>query len=316
MTPAPATLTPFKLTPRDAIRRARPAEAFEKERGLIPERTVFTRESILARLRKSIAEGRPILGAGSSVGIVAKSAEAGGADLIIVYSTGRSRIFGLPTTMIGHSNPLTLDMFDEIANVVDDTPIIGGAEAVDPTYRRLPKLIEAFRDKGFDGLINFPTVGNRPDFSETRAHVGQGFDRELEMVSLARKQDYLTLAYVWNPEQARQMAAAGVDVQVPHVGWTVGGLSGAGSLAMSLDVGCENVQKMIDATWKENPDVICMAHGGPLATPDDTKVLYEKTDAQGFVGASSLERIPIEQGVMNAARGFKDQTLRASARKR
>ena len=282
---------------------------------MIPERTVFTRESILTRLRKNIAAGRPILGAGSSVGIVAKSAEAGGADLIIVYSTGRSRIWGLPTTMIGHSNPLTLDMFDEIANVVDDTPIIGGAEAVDPTYRRLPKLVKAFRDTGFDGLINFPTVGNRPDFSSSRAHVGQGFDRELEMVSLARQQEYLTMAYVWNPEQARQMAAAGVDIMVPHVGWTIGGLAGAGESAMSLQQGCEATQKMIDATWAENREVICLSHGGPLATPEDTKVLYEQTDAQGFVGASSLERIPIEQGIMNAARGFKAQTLRASARK-
>jgi predicted TIM-barrel enzyme len=281
----------------------------------IPERTVFTRTSILTRLRKNIAEGRPILGAGSSVGIVAKSAEAGGADLIIVYSTGRSRIWGLPTTMIGHSNPLTLDMFKEISNVVDDTPIIGGAEAIDPTYRRLPGLIKDFRDTGFDGLINFPTVGNRPDFSTTRAHVGQGFDRELEMVRLAREQDYLTMAYVWNPDQAREMAAAGVDIMVPHVGWTVGGLSGAGSAAMSLDDGCKQAQAMIDATWKENPEVICLAHGGPLATPDDTRVLYEKTDAQGFVGASSIERIPIEQGIMNAARAFKDQTLRASARR-
>jgi predicted TIM-barrel enzyme len=280
-----------------------------------PERTVFTREIILKRLRKNISEGRPNLGAGSSVGIVAKSAEAGGADLIIVYSTGRSRIWGLPTTMIGHSNPLTLDMFREIENVVDDTPIIGGAEAVDPTYRRLPRLIEDFRKTGFDGLINFPTVGNRADFSKSRAHVGQGFDRELEMVRLAREQDYLTMAYVWNPEQCRQMAQAGVDIMVPHVGWTVGGLSGAGEAAMSLDDGCRQAQAMIEATWKENPEVICLAHGGPLATPEDTRVLYEKTDAQGFVGASSIERIPIEEGIMTAARAFKDQTLRASTRR-
>ena len=282
---------------------------------MIPERTVFTRGGILQRLRKNIAEGRPILGAGSSVGIVAKSAEAGGADLIIVYSTGRSRIWGLPTTMIGHSNPLTLDMFQEIANVVDDTPIIGGAEAVDPTYRRLPRLIKDFRDTGFDGLINFPTVGNRRDFSKTRSHVGQGFDRELEMVRLAREQDYFTMAYVWDPEQAREMAAAGVDVNVAHVGWTVGGLSGAGDAAMSLQEGCERSQEMFDATWKENREVICLAHGGPLATPEDTRVLYEQTDAQGFVGASSLERIPIEMGIMAAAKGFKAQTLRPSAQR-
>jgi predicted TIM-barrel enzyme len=277
---------------------------------MIPERTTFTRAIILDRLRRTIAENRPVIGAGSSVGIVAKSAAIAGADLIIVYSTGRSRIWGLPTTVIGHSNPLTLRMYKEIANVVDDTPIIGGAEAVDPTYRRLFQLVDDFEGVGFDGLINFPTVGDRPDFSRRRAHVDQGFDREIEMVRISRNKNYFTMAYVWNPEQSRGMAAAGVDVVVPHVGWTVGGATGAGDAAMSLDEGCENTQKMIDAARAENREAICLAHGGPFARPEDTRVLYERTDAQGFVGASSIERIPIETGVTAAVRGFKDQELR------
>jgi predicted TIM-barrel enzyme len=277
------------------------------------ERTKFTRELILTRLRKVIVSGRPILGAGSSVGIVAKAAAAGGADLIICYSTGRSRIWGLPTTPIGHSNPTTLAMLDEIANVVDDTPIIGGAEATDPTYRRLPRLIAVFREEGYDGLINFPTVGDKWEQSARRAHVGQGFDQEVEMVRLARQQDYLTLAYVWNTEQARAMAGAGVDINIPHVGWTVGGTSGAGALAMSVQKACEETQKMVEASWQENKEVICLAHGGPFATPEDTKALYRETDAQGFVGASSIERIPIEMGVTAAAKGFKEPFLRPSA---
>jgi predicted TIM-barrel enzyme len=279
----------------------------------VGERTKFTRESILKRLRAVIKSGKPILGAGSSVGIVAKAAAVGGADLIIVYSTGRSRIRGLPTTPIGHSNPATMDMYDEISNVVDDTPIIGGAEATDPVYRRLSRLIKAFRDTGFDGLINFPTVGDKFEESKRRAHVGQGFQQEVEMVRLAREADYFTMAYVWNAEQARAMAAAGVDINVPHVGWTVGGLSGAGELAMSIERGCEETQKMIRATWDENKQVICLSHGGPFASPEDTRALYEQTDAQGFVGASSIERIPIERGVIAAAKAFKDGKLRASA---
>jgi predicted TIM-barrel enzyme len=244
------------------------------------------------------------------VGIVAKSAASAGADLIIVYSTGRSRIWGLPTTVIGHSNPLTIDMYKEIANVVDDTPIIGGVEAVDPTYRRLSQLVQEFAGAGFDGLINFPTVGDKPDYSRRRSHVGQGFDREIEMVRLSRDKNYFTMAYVWNPEQARGMAEAGVDVVVPHVGWTVGGAAGAGEAAMSLDEGCENTQKMIDAARAENREVICLAHGGPFASPGDTRVLYERTDAQGFVGASSIERIPIEMGVSSVVREFKSHALR------
>ncbi len=139
---------------------------------------------------------------------------------------------------------------------------------------------------------NFPTVGDRPDFSRRRAHVDQGFDREIEMVRISRDKNYFTMAYVWNPEQSRGMAAAGVDVVVPHVGWTVGGAAGAGEAAMSLDEGCENTQKMIDAARAENREAICLAHGGPFATPEDTRVLYERTDAQGFVArpASSAYR--------------------------
>src|SRR5690349_11341790 len=187
----------------------------------------FTRAEILARLHQTNRQGRPILGAGCSVGIVAKCAERAGADLIVVYSTGRSRIMGLPTTPLGDSNALTLSMYSEIDNVVDSTPIIGGAEATDPTYRRLPRLVSKFREQGYDGIINFPTLGNNPTRSDMREDVGLGFSREVEMVRIARQQDYFTMAYVHDVEQAKQMAAAGVDVQVPHVGWTAGGMSGA-----------------------------------------------------------------------------------------
>lgn len=276
------------------------------------DKVSFTRAQVLERLRKTIAEARPILGAGCSTGLVAKCAEIGGADLIIAYSTGRSRHLGLPTTQIGHSNPITLSMYDELSNVVDNTPIIGGIEAVDLTYRRLPKLLKAFREAGFDGLINFPTVGNNAEFIRTRTHVGQGFDREVEMIRLAREQDYFTMAYVWNIEQARQMAAVGVDVQVPHAGWTIGGMTGAGKAALGLEAGAEAVQKMIDVTKRENPECICLAHGGPFAGPEDTVYLYEHTDALGFVGASSIERIPIEKAVTDVVVAFKAQHPRAS----
>lgn len=271
----------------------------------------FTRESILARLRETIAQGRPIIGAGSSAGIVARSAEMAGADLIIVYSTGKTRIWGLPTTPLLHSNPVTLSMYDEIDNVIDDTPIIGGAHAGDPTYRRLPRLIKAFRDKGFDGIINFPSAGVDPSRSNMREHVGQGISHEARMISLAREQDYFTLSYSYTAEQARINAAAGVDIQVAHTGWTSGGFSGRED-APSVERSSEIVQEYIEITRKENPDCICLAHGGSIATPEDTVYLYENTDAQGFVGASSIERIPIEQAIYDTVTAFKDKKIRIS----
>jgi predicted TIM-barrel enzyme len=271
----------------------------------------FTREEILERLRTTIREGRPIIGAGCSCGLVAKCAEAGGVDLLIVYSTGRSRMMGLPTTPIGQANPVTLEMFDEIANVVNNTPIIGGVEATDPTYMSLTRLIHQFREKGYAGIINFPTLGNNPDRSAMREDVGLGFSREVEMIRLARSADYLTLAYVFTVDQARRMAAAGVDVQVAHVGWTVGGLAGRSRQgAPSHDQAAEQVQAMIDATLGENPECICLAHGGPYATPDDTRHLYSHTSALGFLGASSIERIPIEHAVREAAAAFKRVPLK------
>ncbi len=272
----------------------------------MPLERTFSRTEILARLRRTIAEGRAIVTAGASVGLVAKCAELGGADLIVVYSTGRSRIMGLPTTTMGDSNALTLGMYEEIANVVEDTPIIGGADAVDPTYMSLPRLVRRFRDAGFAGLINFPTIGDRQAWSAKRETVGLGFSREVEMIRLARSQDYFSMAYVFDVDEAQRMAAAGVDVQVAHVGWTGGGLSGNKDIPAE-DKAAHDVQAIVEATLRENPECICLAHGGPLATPEDTERIYTQTDAQGFVGASSIERIPIERAVREAVEAFKAQ---------
>jgi predicted TIM-barrel enzyme len=272
----------------------------------MPLEKSFTRQEILERLRRTIREGKPIVGAGCSNGLIAKSAEAGGADLLIVYSTGRSRMMGLPTTSIGHANLVTLDMFDEIANVVNDTPVIGGAEAVDPTFMSLKRLNNAFRDKGYAGLINFPTIGMLHERSAMREDAGLGFSREVEMVRLARSTDYFTMAYVFTVEQSCAMAQAGVDVLVPHVGWTVGGLVGRSpTSAPSFESSARDVQEMIDAAVAIHPDCICLAHGGPYSSPEDTRRLYADTTAVGFVGASSIERIPVERAVRDVVTAFK-----------
>lgn len=273
----------------------------------------FTRAQILERLRATIADGRAIVGAGSSAGIVARAAEAGGADLIIVYSTGKTRLWGLPTTPLLHSNPVTLEMYDEIDNVVDRTPIIGGAHAGDPTYRRLQKLIDAFRTTGYEGIINFPSAGVDPARATMREHVGQGLQHEADLIAMCREQDYFTMGYAYTLEQAKLLAAAGVDVQVAHTGWTAGGDIGRAD-APSLEQCAEMVQEVIELTWAENPDCIVLAHGGAVATPEDTTYLYEHTDAQGFVGASSIERIPIERAVRETVEEFKNHTIRTATR--
>ncbi|MCY3831406.1 MAG: phosphoenolpyruvate hydrolase family protein [Chloroflexi bacterium] len=279
---------------------------------------MMKRDEILRRLNKTLAAGGAIIGAGCSAGIVAKCAELGGADLIICYSTGKSRIMGLRTEVIGHSNPRTLDMYEEISNVVQDTPIIAGIEANDQTTYDLNLVIDRFVDQGFDGFINFPTVGNHEhvsdffvrEYANIAASLGQpwGFAREVELIRRLRERDIFSMCYVFSPEQAARMAEVGVDVVCAHVGGTAGGLIGfpADPLAEAL----EDAQRIMEGAWDVNPDVICLAHGGPFAEPQDTAALYERTDAQGFVGASSIERIPIEKAVMSAVQAFKNHKIR------
>lgn len=277
---------------------------------------MLTREAILGGLRASIASGQPIIAAGASAGIVAKHADRGGADLIVAYSTGRSRIMGLPTTQIDNDNVATLAMYTELRRVVDRAALIGGVNATDPYWKSPRELVERFREVGYDGLINFPTVsvhrGPLPyDGYSVRGRSagvgapGYGIERELDMVRYARETNILTMVYVFEPEQAAAFADAGVDIVVPHVDWTAGGLVGSGSTAISMEEACLLTQEMIAATWAVSRDIICLSHGGPISSPDDTAELYRDTDAQGFVGASSIERIPFEEAVVNAVRAFR-----------
>jgi predicted TIM-barrel enzyme len=274
----------------------------------------YTRRQILDRLRAQISEGKPIIGAGSSSGLIASSAAAGGADIIIVYNTGRTRLMGLPTShLLNHANPTTLAMYPEIANVVTEVPIVGGAEAQDPTYLDLDRLVDDFRTAGYDGLINFPTVGPDPVRGAERASIGLGLERDFEMVKIARERDYFTICYGYTAEQTIGLAAAGADVIVPHAGWTTGGLAGAGQSAMSLAASAEHVQNLIELARRENPEIICLSHGGPISSPEDTQYLYENTDAQGFLGASSAERIPVERAVIDTVSALKARRPRILA---
>jgi predicted TIM-barrel enzyme len=277
------------------------------------------RKEILDRLRKETSENRPILGAGCSAGIIAKCAEIGSADLIIVYSTGRTRMMGLPTTMItGTSNPVTLEMVDELANVVKNTPIIAGVEANDIFCLDLEQSLKRFVDKGFSGVINFPTVGLYENLLEGGMALRRfteamapgygvkhwGWSREVEMISVLREWDVFTMSYVLAPPDAVDMVKAGVDVVCVHVGATMGGLTGYAPVE-GMDKLLSKAQDVIDAARDARPDVICLIHGGPFYDPESTKVVYENTDAVGFVAASAIERVPIEKAVVNVCKEYK-----------
>jgi len=287
----------------------------------------FKRKEILERLRKEIVAKKPILGAGCSAGIIAKCAEVGKADLIIVYSTGKTRMMGLPTTMIqGTSNPITLEMVDELLNVVKNTPIIAGIEANDIFCLDQEQSLRRFIDKGFSGVINFPTVGIYENLIEggmalrkyTEFMAGGygvkhwGWSREVEMMKILHDWDIFTMCYVFTPIDAVDMVQAGADVICIHAGPSMGGLTGYTPLE-DTDKLLEKAQEGIKASKEANPDVLCLIHGGPFYDPESTKIIYSKTDAVGFVAASAIERVPVEKAIISTCTEYKNLPMSQQA---
>ena len=266
----------------------------------------FTRNQILKSLKLQIKIKWAILAAGSSCGLVAKCASEAGADLLVVYSTGKSRLMGLPTSRIGDSNKETLKLCEEIQNVVKKTPIIGGVEAWDPTNLNIEKLLDKFVDAGFSGIINYPTISTMGDkWRNRRGKVGLGFNKEIELIKAAKKKNIFSMAYVAEEKDAVDMAKAGADCIVPHVGATKGGMSGFTG-ASKLSESIKKINSMIKACKKYKKSIF-LAHGGEIAEPSDTEKIYSNTSCVGFVGASSIERIPIEKAVTNIVREFKNK---------
>jgi predicted TIM-barrel enzyme len=266
-----------------------------------------------ARLRKTLADGGVIVGAGAGTGLSAKCAEAGGADLIIIYNSGRYRMAGRGSLAglmpYGDANAIVMEMAHEVLPVVRETPVLAGVCGTDP-FRLMPQFLEDVRRAGFSGVQNFPTVGLidgtfRANLEET----GMGYGLEVEMIRRARELDLLTAPYVFTEDEARAMAGAGADVLVPHMGLTTGGTIGA-ETAMTLDAAVERVQALRDAAAAVNPDVLCLCHGGPIAEPDDARhVIEHTTGVVGFFGASSMERLPTEVAMTENMRRFKAITV-------
>ena len=200
-------------------------------------------------------------------------------------------------------------MRKEIFNVVKDTLVIAGIEATDPTSMDLELLIEPFVNAGYSGIINFPTVGIYTSYCKIRDSVGLGFSREANMIKLARDKDIFTILYVFSPEGTGEMIKAGADCVCSHVGRTSGGLVDFKGVK-SFEVTVKTIQDRVKVAKAVNPDVICLCRGGPIAAPEDTKYIYKHTDVVGYVGASSIERIPVERAVIETFRQFKGISIK------
>ena len=267
------------------------------------------RSESLRRLRETAAAGEPIIGCGAGTGISAKCAEAGGADLIIIYNSGRFRMAGRGSLSglmpYGDANAIVVEMASEVLPIVKDTPVLAGVCGTDP-FRLMPAFLRQLKEMGFDGVQNFPTVGLidgvfRANIEET----GMGYGLEVETIRLAHELDMLTCPYVFNEADAVAMATAGADVLVPHMGLTTKGSIGA-QTALTLEESAQRVQAMHDAAQKVNPEILVLCHGGPIAEPADAAYIFQHTTGVvGFFGASSIERLPTEVGIRRQVEQFK-----------
>jgi predicted TIM-barrel enzyme len=267
------------------------------------------RAEALDRLRAQRGAGRAIIGAGAGTGLSAKCAEAGGADLIVIYNSGRFRMAGRGSLAgmmpYGDANAIVVDMAREVLPVVRRTPVLAGVCGTDP-FRLMPVFLRELRALGFAGVQNFPTVGLIDGvFRQNLEETGMGFACEVEMIRIAHELDLLTAPYVFTPAEARAMAEAGADVLVPHMGLTTKGTIGAHT-AISLDDAVARIQAIHDAATAINPDIIVLCHGGPIAEPADAAYVLARTRGVcGFFGASSMERLPTEVAIVENMRRFK-----------
>jgi predicted TIM-barrel enzyme len=271
------------------------------------------RDEILRRLKAQVAASRPVVGCGAGTGISAKFAEAGGADLIIIYNSGRYRMAGRGSLAglmpYGDANGIVVEMAAEVLPVVKDTPVLAGVCGTDP-FRLMPVFLKQLKEIGFSGVQNFPTVGLIDgNFRANLEGTGMGYDKEVEMIRLAHELDMFTSPYVFDPDQAEAMARAGADMLVGHVGLTTAGSIGA-AVAFSLDEAIERVLAMADAGRKANPDILVICHGGPFDEPENVGTALSKMPGiAGFFGASSIERLPTERAIRGQVESFKSLKL-------
>ncbi len=270
----------------------------------------YTRTEVIERLRDTMSKGNPIIAAGAGTGISAKFIERGGADLVIVYNSGRFRMAGHGSTAgmmaYGDANAVAMEIGEyEVLPVVEEIPVICGVHATDPR-RRMWHWLGKVKDMGFSGINNFPThtiIDGK--FRQILEETGMSVKKEFETVALARKMELFTIVYVGSPEESKAMAEAGADVIIAHVGTTVGGSIGVTNATMSLPEAAKITQGIIDAAKSVRKDLIFLSHGGPINSPEDAAFINEHTDTDGFVGASSLERMAVEQSLTDLTKRFK-----------
>jgi predicted TIM-barrel enzyme len=273
----------------------------------------MTRAEIRLRFQARLDTGMPLILGGAGIGLVAKAADRAGIDALMAYNTGPFRMNGHGSLAgylaYGDSNGITIDLAREILPVVQNTPVLAGIGAADP-YRNIDRLIVELMDLGYSGITNVPTAGIYDGtFRQQIDATELGYSKEIELIARCNELDLFTVAYAFTPQEATAMAEAGADVIGAHVGLTMGGFVGAQQVP-AVDEACNRIEAMTAAARSARSDVWVVAHGGPFPDPESVQIVFDRVDVDGFLGASSMERLPVEQAIGNTVRAYHALSLR------
>lgn len=271
-----------------------------------------TRETVLGALHEKERARAIIVGTGAGTGLSAIAEEKGGADLIIAYATGKYRMSGRSSMTgrfaFGSANAEAVRMAAELRPLVRRAPLIAGVFAQDP-FRSMNDFIDELCSLGYDGVQNIPGMGGQ-EIMEGAANVaaleaaGCGFEREVQLVRMARRRGLLTTPYCSRPDHLKLLIDAGADVLVLHMGLT--GSERDKSMDVTPLQECrDRINALSLLAKQQNPDVIVLCHGGPVVGPPELHYLMRNCPRlAGFYGASAIERIPVEMTLRNSVRAF------------
>lgn len=270
---------------------------------------MLSREVFLEKLRREIEAENHLIAVASGTGLTAKYAIQGGADFLLALNSGIFR--GMGRGSLGgllpyaNSNDMVYEFgVRELIPLVGDFPVVFGLNATDPT-RDMAAYLDEIRQSGFIGINNYPTIGLIDGkFREALEENGSAFEHEVEVFRLAHERGMVTVAFVFDENQAGAMLDAGTDILCVHLGLTQGGMLGAAK-ALSLVASKDRIEAIYALCDRQRPEVIKMLYGGPVKTPVDVQYMYQNTSAHGYIGGSAFDRIPTEKSLMNITKAFK-----------
>ncbi|KAA1174061.1 phosphoenolpyruvate hydrolase family protein [Photorhabdus heterorhabditis] len=265
---------------------------------------------IIETIRQKVERNETIIGASAGSGLSARCEEAGGADLIVIYNSGRFRMAGRGSLAglmpYGNANEIVREMGNEILPIVKETPVLAGVCGTDP-FCNLSLFLDELKAQGFAGIQNFPTVGLIDGkFRKNLEETGMGYALEVKLILLAHEKGMMTTPYVFNEKEAEAMAQAGADIIVVHLGLTIGGDISANT-SYDLKSCIPIINACASAAKAIRNDIITLCHGGPILEPEDVAyIMAHCPNCHGFYGASSMERLPTEQAIKHTIQKFKE----------